>query len=138
MSWLWLLRTHCPANRRCLWPIWQVGCWCSGNRVQALDELSTTCWRSEVSLWGRLRPSLTVGSTQALLQAVSSGAGVGFASLRALDAISGLRLPVPVRLVEVRLRRQLWMVYKSQQEHTPLMRDTIAFFHEWLAAHPAI
>lgn len=78
---------------------------------------------------------LVLGSTQALLQAVARGLGVGFISLRALRSWEGPDAPVPVRVAGVRLKRQLWTVYRTERAEQRLIREVLAFIRTWAAGH---
>jgi DNA-binding transcriptional LysR family regulator len=80
-------------------------------------------------------PGLVLGSTQAVLQAVAQGLGVGFVSVRALRALGGEGAPKGVRLEGVRLERQLWVVYRQDQGEDPLVRGVLAFVREWALQH---
>ncbi|MBC7222799.1 MAG: LysR family transcriptional regulator [Anaerolineae bacterium] len=80
-------------------------------------------------------PVLVLGSTQAVLQAVAQGLGVGFVSVRALRSLEGRGAPKAVRLQGVRLERPLWAVYRRDRAEDPAVRGVLAFVREWAAAH---
>ncbi|NLE76250.1 MAG: LysR family transcriptional regulator [Chloroflexi bacterium] len=86
----------------------------------------------------RLPPAgrgLTLGSTQALLQAVAAGLGVGFVSLRALRAWSGPQAPGVVRLAGLPFVRQLWLIHRRDLAQTSFLGDVLAFLQQWAAEH---
>ena len=77
---------------------------------------------------------LTLGSTQAILQAAAEGLGLGFASARAaLQVRSGGRLAC-VRLAGVDLRRDLYLAYLSQRVGDPLVAHFLEFARAQFAA----
>jgi len=81
---------------------------------------------------------LVLGSTQALLQAVGAGLGVGFVSLRALRSLAGPGAPLPVRLEGIRLERQLWTVCRAEWADERPIREVLAFIRSWAAGHPTL
>lgn len=80
-------------------------------------------------------PALVLGSTQAVLQAVAQGLGVGFVSVRALRSLGGAGAPKAVRLQGIRMERPLWAVYRRDRAEDPVVRGVLAFVQEWAAAH---
>lgn len=77
---------------------------------------------------------LTLGSTQAILQAAAQGLGLGFASARAASQVStGGRLAC-VRLAGVDLRRDLYLAYLSQRVGDPLVTHFLEFARSQFAA----
>jgi DNA-binding transcriptional LysR family regulator len=70
---------------------------------------------------------LTLGSTQAILQAVAQGLGLGFVSARAAaQAQAGGHL-VGVRLAGLRLRRDLYLAYLPHRLADPVVAQFLAF-----------
>ena len=70
---------------------------------------------------------LTLGSTQAVLQAVEQGLGVGFVSARAAAQAQADGHLVCVRLDGVDLRRDLYLAYLSQRLADPVVAHFLAF-----------
>jgi DNA-binding transcriptional LysR family regulator len=80
-----------------------------------------------LSLQGR---ALILGSTQAVLQAIVAGLGIGFVSVRAADqAVQDGRLAV-LSLRGVNLRRSLYLAYLPQRAGDPLLAHFLAFARE--------
>lgn len=78
---------------------------------------------------------LVLGSTQAVVQAVAQGLGVGFVSVRALRALGGEGAPKGLRLEGIRLERQLWTLYRQDRGDEVLVRGVLAFVREWALQH---
>jgi DNA-binding transcriptional LysR family regulator len=76
---------------------------------------------------------LTLGSTQAVLQAVAQGLGVGFVSARAADQARAGGYLACVGLEGVDLRRDLYLAYLPERAGDPLIARFLAFAHEHLA-----
>ena len=71
--------------------------------------------------------ALTLGSTQAVLQAVSAGLGIGFVSARAAaQAVETGRLAT-VGLNGIDLSRSLYLAYLPQRAGDPLVAHFLAF-----------
>jgi molybdate transport repressor ModE-like protein len=73
------------------------------------------------------RVVLTLGSTQAVLQAVAQGLGVGFVSARAAAQAQAAGLLVGVRLADVDLRRHLYLAYLPQRAGDPAVARFLQF-----------
>jgi DNA-binding transcriptional LysR family regulator len=77
--------------------------------------------------------ALTLGSTQAILQAVAQGLGLGFVSARAAaQAQADARLAC-VGLEGVDLRRDLYLAYQPQRAGDPLVAHFLDFARERFA-----
>jgi DNA-binding transcriptional LysR family regulator len=70
---------------------------------------------------------LTLGSTQAILQAVEQGAGSGFVSARAAAQARAAGLLACVRLAGVDLSRSLYLAYLPQRAGDPLVAHFLDF-----------
>jgi molybdate transport repressor ModE-like protein len=70
---------------------------------------------------------LTLGSTQAILQAVAQGLGIGFASVRATAQAQAAGLLVGIRLADVDLRRHLYLAYLPQRAGDPAVARFLQF-----------
>jgi DNA-binding transcriptional LysR family regulator len=75
---------------------------------------------------------LTLGSTQAVFQAVAQGLGMGFVSARAVAQAAGL--VVGVRLAGVDLRRHLYLAYLPQRAGDPAVARFMQFLRAQLIA----
>lgn len=78
---------------------------------------------------------LVLGSTQAVVQAVAQGLGVGFVSVRALRTLGGEGAPKGLRLEGIRLERQLWTLYRQDRGDEVLVRGVLTFVREWALQH---
>jgi len=70
---------------------------------------------------------LTLGSTQAILQAVEQGIGVGFVSARAAAQAQAHGRLACVRLAGVNLSRSLYLAYLPQRAGDPLVAHFLEF-----------
>lgn len=70
---------------------------------------------------------LNLGSTQAILQAVTQGLGLGFVSARAVAQGQADGRLASVRLAGVDLRRDLYLAYLPQREGDPLVTRFLGF-----------
>jgi len=70
---------------------------------------------------------LTLGSTQAVLQAVEQGLGLGFVSARAAAQAQADGHLVCVRLDGVDLSRDLYLAYLPQRLADPVVAHFVAF-----------
>jgi len=85
----------------------------------------------------RDRVRLVLGSTQAILQAVTQGLGVGFVSaLAAEEASAGGRLAC-LRLTGVNLRRDLYLAYQPRRAEDPLVASFLTFARSYHHRNPA-
>ncbi len=76
--------------------------------------------------------ALTLGSTQAVLQAVEQGLGVGFVSARAAAQAQADGHLACVRLAGVDLRRDLYLAYLPQRIGDPLLARFVEFAHSFV------
>lgn len=76
--------------------------------------------------------ALTLGSTQAVLQAVEQGLGVGFVSARAAAQAQADGHLACVRLAGVDLRRDLYLAYLPQRIGDPLLARFVDFAHNFV------
>lgn len=75
--------------------------------------------------------ALTLGSTQAVVQAIRDGLGIGFVSAFAVTRVPPTeRLPV-VAIEGLTLTRDLFVVYDEARITTHLLRAFVAFAREW-------
>ncbi len=74
--------------------------------------------------------ALTLGSTQAVLQGVARGLGVGFVSARASAQMQADGRVFCVRLAGVDLRRSLYLAYLPDRAADPLVARFVAFARE--------
>lgn len=70
---------------------------------------------------------LTLGSTQAILQAVAQGLGLGFVSARAAAQAQADGHLVCVRVLELNLRRDLYLAYLPERLADPVVAHFLAF-----------
>lgn len=78
---------------------------------------------------------LTLGSTQAILQAAAQGLGLGFASARAASQVRTSGRLACVRLAGVDLRRDLYLAYLPQRIGDPLVAHFLEFARSQFAEH---
>lgn len=76
--------------------------------------------------------ALTLGSTQAVLQAIEQGLGVGFISARAAAQAQADGHLACVRLAGVDLRRDLYLAYLPQRAGDPLVARFLNFAHRYI------
>jgi DNA-binding transcriptional LysR family regulator len=81
--------------------------------------------------------SLTLGSTQAILQAVEQGLGLGFVSARASAQAQADGHVACVRLAGVDLHRDLYLAYLSRRISDPLLARFLDFSHARFAEEAA-
>jgi len=79
--------------------------------------------------------ALTLGSTQAVLQGVAQGLGLGFVSARASALAQAGGRVACVRLAGVDLRRNLYLAYLPEQVADPLVTRFLGFARDWARAH---
>lgn len=72
-------------------------------------------------------PNLIMGSTQAVVGAVESGAGIAFISSLALKKSLALGLASQVNVQGIRLRRDFYCIYRKGKEISRLLSEFIAF-----------
>lgn len=77
--------------------------------------------------------ALVLGSTQAILQAVAQGLGLGFVSARAAEQAEAAGHLACVGLVGVDLSRQLYLAYLPKRAGDPLVARFLDFAREQLA-----
>lgn len=74
--------------------------------------------------------ALTLGSTQAVVQAIRDGLGVGFVSQRAIARVPPAeRLPT-VAVEGLAFTRELFIIYDAARVNTPLLRAFLAFVRQ--------
>jgi len=74
--------------------------------------------------------ALTLGSTQAVVQAIRDRLGIGFVSRRAVACVSPAeRLPT-VEIEGLRVTRSLFIIYEPARVTSPLLRAFLAFLQE--------
>lgn len=73
-------------------------------------------------------PTLSLGSTQAVIAAVRSGLGVGLVSSLVLRGVADIR---PLPLAGVQARRLLYLVYERHRLHTPAVEALLGFARTW-------
>jgi DNA-binding transcriptional LysR family regulator len=76
---------------------------------------------------GEARVVFTLGSTQAILQAVAQGLGLGFASARAATQARADGHLACTRLTGIDLRRDLYLAYLPQRAGDPLVARFLEF-----------
>ncbi len=75
--------------------------------------------------------ALTLGSMQAVIQAIRDGLGIGFVSALAVTRVPPAeRLPV-VTIEGLRFTRELFIVYEELSVTTSLLREFVAFARQW-------
>jgi DNA-binding transcriptional LysR family regulator len=70
---------------------------------------------------------LTLGSTQAILQAVRQGLGLGFVSARAAAQAQADGHLVCARVAGLNLQRELYLAYRPEQSADPIVAHFLAF-----------
>ncbi|MDY7041177.1 MAG: selenium metabolism-associated LysR family transcriptional regulator [Chloroflexota bacterium] len=88
-----------------------------------------------LTTWGKELPresvALTLGSTQAVVQAIRDGLGIGFVSAFAITRVPPAeRLPV-VGIEGLTFTRDLFIVYEESRVARPLLREFVAFARTW-------
>ncbi|MBC7250592.1 MAG: LysR family transcriptional regulator [Anaerolineae bacterium] len=79
----------------------------------------------------REKVALTLGSMQAVIQAIRDGLGIGFVSALAVTRVPPAeRLPV-VAIEGLKFTRELFIVYEELHVTTPLLREFVAFARQW-------
>ncbi len=101
----------------------------SGTRQTVLQALAVR---------GQMLPpasvALTLGSTQAIVQAIRDGLGVGFVSQRAIARVPPTeRLPT-VAVEGLTFTRELFIIYNAAQIKTPLLHAFLAFVRQRYSA----
>ncbi len=81
-------------------------------------------------------PAFTLGSTQAVLQAVTQGLGLGFASARAAAQIESDGHLACVRLAGVDLTRCLYLAVLPERVGDPLIARFVNFARSRVASQP--
>lgn len=77
-------------------------------------------------------PSVMVlGSTEALLNAIRAGAGVGFVSARAAQCLEAAGQVVRLQVEGLRITRVLWMAYHPGRVTGALREAFLSFIREW-------
>ncbi|MFW6195645.1 MAG: LysR substrate-binding domain-containing protein [Chloroflexota bacterium] len=98
----------------------------SGTRLSVLDELGRRGLRMPP-----YRVALILGTTQAVVSAVSAGLGVGFVTERALDRYSRDRIRA-VRIEEATFLRSLYLIYDVERPLPALVRTFLNFVEKRL------
>ncbi len=93
----------------------------SGTQATVRDAL-----RSRGASLPEQQAAMSLGSTQAIVQAVDSGLGVGFVTLRALEAHRAARVAA-VRMKGGPIMRDLYMIYEPARRHSEQVRAFIDF-----------
>jgi len=76
-------------------------------------------------------PPLVLGSTQAVVEAIRKGLGIGFVSARAVAyGPASARLPV-VSIEGVQLQRDLYLIYEENRASSRLHEAFLAFAQDW-------
>ena len=78
----------------------------------------------------RLKPRLTLGSSQAIVSAVESHAGIAFVSNLAIRKSLDLETIRQVPLSDLKLKRDFHCIYYTERLATRLIQEFIAFMHE--------
>jgi DNA-binding transcriptional LysR family regulator len=92
-----------------------------------------TVERALASQGKRLRPesvALTLGSTQAVVQAIRDQLGIGFVSQRAIVHASSAERLSTVEIEGLRFTRHLFIIYETTCITSPLLRTFLAFVRE--------
>jgi LysR family transcriptional regulator, low CO2-responsive transcriptional regulator len=76
---------------------------------------------------GELLPSLTLGTTQAVVSAVEAGMGIGFVSNLAIDKSLALGLVKTVAVNDLKLNRDFYCVYRRKGVISRLLSEFIDF-----------
>ena len=76
---------------------------------------------------GRCKPSLILGTTEAVVSAVEAGAGIAFVSNLAIKKSQALSLVKVVRVQELKLRRNFFCVYRKKRAVSRLIGEFVAF-----------
>lgn len=73
---------------------------------------------------------VSLGSTQAMVSAVSTGLGIGFVTLRAVEPHVPMRIAA-VRLADIPVIRDLYLVYEADRQRSDSVRAFIEFVEQW-------
>lgn len=76
-------------------------------------------------------PVMVLGSTEALLNAIRAGAGVGFVSARAAQCLEAAGQVVRLQVEGLRITRVLWMAYHPGRVTGALREAFLSFIREW-------
>ncbi len=74
---------------------------------------------------------ITLGSTQAVLQAVDAGLGIGFVTIRAIEQHAPSRV-VPVRITGAPVLRDLFLAYQPDRPMPDTVATFIRFVEDWV------
>ena len=80
----------------------------------------------------RLRPRLTLGSSQAIVSAVEAHAGIAFVSNLAIKKSLELGLVRQVTLSDLKLKRDFYCIYYTERLATRLIQEFVAYIREKL------
>ncbi len=81
-----------------------------------------------------LRPSLVVGTTQAVVSAVEAKVGMGFVSSLAVTKSVALGLVKVIALSDVRLQRDFFCIYRQERMVSRLLNEFISFVRGHMTA----
>jgi len=93
-----------------------------------LDSVRAALAQRRLTLPPR-RVVMVLSSCQAMIAAVRQGLGIGFVSALALDQSADPDV-VGVRLAEVSMRRQLYLVYRGHQDLLPVAKAFVDFVEQ--------
>jgi len=78
----------------------------------------------------RLKPRLTLGSSQAIVSAVEAHAGIAFVSNLAIKKSLELGTVRQVALSDLKLKRDFYCIFYTERLATRLIQEFIAFIRE--------